>query len=201
MADHPPFAVTADLVVLAVREHEAHVLLVRRGGEPFAGAWALPGGFVEVDEDVAAAAARELGEETGLDAGALRLEQLPVAGAPGRDPRGRVVSVPWLALVAEPGAVAGGDDAADARWVPVATALAGPDEPPLAFDHAGVLAGALSRAVRRLEDSEGALALLGPDAPLSRVRALREALTLAASVQDAASVPRPAQQGVAHAAS
>lgn len=182
MAEHPPFALTADLVVLAVRDDEVHVLLVRRGGEPFAGSWALPGGFVEVDEDVVAAAARELGEETGLDAGALRLEQLPVAGAPGRDPRGRVVSVPWLALVEDAGTVAGGDDAADARWVPVAAALSDPDTPPLAFDHAGVLAGALSHAARRLEGSEGALALLGPDAPLSRVRALREAVARAEHV-------------------
>ena len=178
MADHAPFAVTADLVVLAVREDEVHVLLVRRGGEPFAGSWALPGGFVEIDEDVAAAAVRELGEETGLDAGDLRLEQLPVAGAPGRDPRGRVVSVPWLALVEDAGVVAGGDDAADAAWVPVTHAL-GDAEGALAFDHADVLAGALTYAAHRLESSAGAFALLGPDAPLARVGALREALARA----------------------
>ena len=97
-SEYPPFYVTADLVILSVRADELHALLVRRGGEPYAGRLALPGGFVDIDENLEDAAYRELGEEAGVGRDDVILEQLAAYGDPGRDPRFRVVTVAWLAL-------------------------------------------------------------------------------------------------------
>ncbi|USA00982.1 NUDIX hydrolase [Streptomyces lydicamycinicus] len=128
----PPFAVTVDLVVLTVRRHALCALAVRRGEPPFQGRWALPGGFVRADEDLEAAAARELTEETGLQAqtpaGAspiygAHLEQLATYGDPKRDPRMRVVSVAHLVLAPDLPAPRAGGDAHSARWAPVETLL------------------------------------------------------------------------------
>lgn len=134
---HPRPALTVDCVVLGLAR-ELEVLLVRRGLEPFRGAWALPGGFVRVDESLEDAARRELAEEAG--ARDVYLEQLFTFGELGRDPRERVVSVAYYALVRaaahEPRA---GTDAAEARWYPVAHL------PPLAFDHASIVDKALAR--------------------------------------------------------
>ncbi|KQX56190.1 MULTISPECIES: NUDIX domain-containing protein [unclassified Streptomyces] len=137
----PPFAVTVDLVVLTVRRHALCTLVVRRGEAPYQGRWALPGGFVRAEEDLGAAAARELVEETGLCAhdpaapspvpsNGAHLEQLATYGAPDRDPRMRVVSVAHLALAPDLPAPRAGGDANSARWAPVeellgADALAG----------------------------------------------------------------------------
>ncbi|MFI1098098.1 NUDIX hydrolase [Streptomyces sp. NPDC020917] len=122
-----PIAVTVDVVALTLREGGLHVLAVRRGGQPFAGEWALPGGFVRAGrESLDEAAARELAEETGLDAAALgrvHLEQLASYGRPDRDPRMHVVSVAYLAFAPHlPDATAGGD-AAGADWLPVQAIL------------------------------------------------------------------------------
>ena len=121
--DYPPVAVTVDLVVLTIRDDALQVLLVRRGEEPFAGALALPGGFVRPEESLSQAAARELAEETRLTLGAAHLEQLASYGDPGRDPRMRVVTVAYLALAPEMPLPRAGTDAADARWVTAADVL------------------------------------------------------------------------------
>ena len=102
MSDYPPFAVTVDLAVFTIRDGVFSVLLVERGGEPFAGSWALPGGFVGPDEDAETAAWRELREETGVDRFEGHLEQLRTYSAPDRDPRMRVVSVAKLRAITVP---------------------------------------------------------------------------------------------------
>ncbi len=136
--DYARPAVTVDLVVVT-REAAPRVLLIRRKHEPFAGRWALPGGFVDPDEPLADAARRELREETGV--AGLDLEQLGVFGDPGRDPRGWTVGVAFLARAdADQVRPEAADDAAEVGWHP----LAAPPEP-LAFDHAQILARARAR--------------------------------------------------------
>jgi 8-oxo-dGTP diphosphatase len=135
--EYPRPAVTVD-VVIVTRERRRRVLLIRRKDDPFAGTWAVPGGFVEMDEALDAAAARELREETGVEA--RRLEQLHTFGEPGRDPRGRIITVAYLAEV-DPKKVRpeAADDAAEVGWHDL-RAL-----PPLAFDHDQILALARKR--------------------------------------------------------
>src|ERR671931_2424050 len=116
---YPRLAVTVDLVVLTVRDEALKVLAVTRRSQPFQGRWALPGGFVEVDESLDQAAGRELAEETGLPPGVVHLEQLASYGDPKRDPRGRVVTVAYLALAPDLPTPRAGDDAAGADWVEV----------------------------------------------------------------------------------
>lgn len=160
----------ADLVVLSARWEEnqpdLRVLLIQRGNKPFRGAWALPGGFVDMDEDLEPAARRELQEETGIpDLGAARVEQLGTFGHPLRDPRSRVVSVvhlawvPWRSLPAPKA----GDDAAAAQFVSfrdgVATDEAGTPLV-LAFDHERVLSLAWTRIGRLARFSSAPLSLL-----------------------------------------
>ncbi|MFH8977455.1 NUDIX hydrolase [Streptomyces sp. NPDC017890] len=141
-----PFAVTVDLAVLTLRAGALHVLLVERGQEPYAGRWALPGGFLLPDESAEEAARRELAEETGLaDVTGLHLEQLRTYSEPGRDPRMRVVSVAFAALLPDPPEPHAGTDAAEARWVPYDAAVN------LAFDHDRILADARERVGAKLE--------------------------------------------------
>jgi len=135
---YPHPALTVDCAVFGLDEGRLKVLLVERGEEPYKGAWALPGGFVRLDESLEAAALRELEEETGVRE--LYLEQLGAFGEPGRDPRERVVTVAYFAIVNlfdHP--ARGGSDASAAAWFEA-------DAPPrLAFDHADILAAALDR--------------------------------------------------------
>jgi 8-oxo-dGTP diphosphatase len=138
--EYPRIDVTVDVVALTEAGDGLHVLVVRRGGPPFEGRWALPGGYLEVDEDLAPAAARELHEETGVELGPGELRQLAAYGAPGRDPRNRTVSVAFLAELDEDAETEGGSDAADARWRPVAELL----EERLAFDHDTILRDAVT---------------------------------------------------------
>src|SRR5438067_11793969 len=128
---------TVDVVALARAPHDLRVLLVQRGHPPFAGSWALPGGFVEEGERVEQAARRELCEETGLRLGDLEL--LGVYDTPGRDPRGQTVSIVYIARLDREQPVIGADDASDARWLPIDSL------PDLAFDHDLILADAIAR--------------------------------------------------------
>ena len=141
---------TVDLVVLTVRGDELAALVVTRGVDPYRGRWALPGGFVGDREDLPAAAARELGEETGIAAIDAHLEQLATYGAPDRDPRGRVVTVAYLALVPDLPAPTAGSDAAEAAWLPVDGLLRSGR---LAFDHRQILGDGVERARAKLEYS------------------------------------------------
>ena len=145
----PPFGVTVDVVVFTVAGGQLKVALIERGGPPFESARALPGGFVRPNEDLVSAAARELSEETGLDSPASHLEQFGTYGSPDRDPRMRVVTVGYWAIVPDLPTPKAGTDAAAARLVPVAEALSSPDR--LAFDHHEILTDALARARRALE--------------------------------------------------
>jgi len=135
--DHPRPAVTVDVVVIT-RETRPRVLLIRRKHEPFAGMWALPGGFIDMEETLEVSARRELEEEAGIRVD--ELEQLHTFGDPGRDPRGRVISVAYLARVdADQLQPQAADDAAEVAWH-------GLDRlPPLAFDHAAILSFARDR--------------------------------------------------------
>lgn len=173
-ADYPSFAVTVDLVALTVRDDELQVLLVDRADEPFAGRRALPGGFVGPQEDLPAAARRRLAQETGLRRIPGHLEQLASYGAPGRDPRMRVVSVAYLALAPQlpdprPGARPEAGVAA-AAWVPVRTASA--DR--LAFDHRRILTDGLERARAKLEYTSLATAFCPPEFTVSQLRRIYE---------------------------
>jgi len=132
---------TVDVVALADAADAPRALLVQRAHPPFAGSWALPGGFVERGERVHQAASRELCEETGLWLTALEL--LGVYDTPGRDPRGQTVSIVYVARLDDEQPVRGGDDASDARWFPIDSL------PDLAFDHDLILADALARLRER----------------------------------------------------
>lgn len=144
-SDYPIFAVTADVVLLAGSGAGQRVLLIRRARPPYQGMLALPGGFVDIDEDLPAAALRELEEETGVHGVGVR--QLGAYGAPDRDPRGRTVGVAFWAYLARDVPVRAGDDAASAGWYAVKDLLDEPDPAELlAFDHAEILRDARVRA-------------------------------------------------------
>jgi len=188
---YPPVAVAVDVVALTIRDDALTVLLVERGVQPGAGQWALPGGFVrsgpgesgQTGEDLDQTAVRELAEETGQRLGRIHVEQLASYGAPGRDPRMRVISVAYLAFAPELPEPEAGSDARAAAWVPVESlglSDGGGQRPGitrrLAFDHARILADGLERARSKLEYTPLATAFTGEEFTISELRAVYEAV-------------------------
>jgi 8-oxo-dGTP diphosphatase len=139
--EYPRASVTVDIAVFCTFDDGLKILLIRRGRPPFEGSWALPGGFIEMDEKLVDSARRELEEETGLKN--VELKQFATYGDPGRDPRGRTVSVVYYGFVgAGMSAVKGGDDAREAAWF-------SPDAlPQLAFDHGIIIADLMERIIK-----------------------------------------------------
>lgn len=172
-SQYPAFAVTVDVVILTMSEGRLHVLLVRRGEDPYRGMWAIPGGFKRPNETLDAAARRELVEETSVDAASL-LTQFGAYGDPGRDPRMNVVTVAYVAVLRDVGAIVAGTDAAEARLVPMADVLEG--RPELAFDHTQIARDAIERVRVELEVSGVATAFVGSTFTLAELRAVYEAI-------------------------
>src|SRR5258705_6108681 len=165
----PRAALTVECVVFGYDEGELKVLLIQRGLDPFKGRWALPGGFVRVEETIDEAARRELAEEAGL--ANVFLEQLYTFGAVHRDPRERVVSVAHFALVKlSDHRAKAATDAAEAEWFPVSKV------PKLAFDHADILATALTRLKGKVRYEPIGFELLPPRFTLSQLQHLYEAV-------------------------
>ena len=166
---YQPIQVTVDIVVFTVHEQTLQVLLIERGIDPFKGRYALPGGFVRAEETLEQAAFRELLEETGTKD--VYLEQLYTFGDPHRDPRGRVVTVAYYALVpTDKSPLLAGTDAATAGWYPVS------ELPPLAFDHRKIVEYAVDRLRNKLEYTNVGFQLLPAKFTLSALQALHEAI-------------------------
>ena len=169
MSNTPGIQVTVDVVIFALRDGVLQVLLIQRGIPPFEGRWALPGGFVLEHESVDEAARRELEEETGVRD--VYLEQLYTFGEPNRDPRGRVVTVAYYALLTTDAATpVAGTDAGAAQWMPARR------HPPLAFDHDRILAYAIERLVNKLEYTTVGFKLLPRKFTLSQLQRVYEAV-------------------------
>ena len=148
-------SVTVDIVIFSLRHGELQVLLVQRKHWPHEGMWAIPGGFIAMSESLKEAARRELAEETGVDDPDIYLEQLYTFGNPGRDPRTRVITVAYFALISSDNLQLHADsDAAAAQWFPAA------DPPSLAFDHADILHYAIQRLRYKIEYTALAFQLL-----------------------------------------
>jgi 8-oxo-dGTP diphosphatase len=169
----PAFAVTVDIVILTMSSGALHVLLVRRGEAPFRGRWAVPGGFKRPSETLDEAARRELTEETGVDAASV-LRQFGAYGDPGRDPRMNVVTVAYVAVLRDVGAIVAGSDAADASLIPVSAIRDGAVD--LAFDHLRIVGDAIERVRLELETTGIAAAFVGPTFTLAELRAVYEAV-------------------------
>jgi 8-oxo-dGTP diphosphatase len=160
--------VTVDIVLFTIRDRRLHVLLIRRAAMPYEHRYALPGGFVGEDESLDAAAIRELREEAGVDR--VYLEQLYSFGEPRRDPRGRVVTVAYYALVPASQALRAGSDADDAAWFPVA------DLPALAFDHKKIVEYAHQRIRNKLDYTNVGFELLADKFTLTELQLVHEAI-------------------------
>ncbi|MBQ6763086.1 MAG: NUDIX hydrolase [Bacteroidales bacterium] len=159
--------VTTDCVIFTYEDWKLKVLLVRRGGEPFKGKWAFPGGFLKMDENAEQGALRELREETALEPSAIA--QLGVFSDVHRDPRERVITIAWYALV-KPHEVVGGDDADEAAWFPV------DDLPPLAFDHRQIFEAAMERLRRDIHFQPVGFDLLDEEFTIPDLQRLYEAI-------------------------
>lgn len=160
--------VAVDIVVFTIQSGELKVLLVKRKIEPYLGQFAIPGGFIHDDEDLDQAALRELREETGV--ADVYLEQLYSFGEPKRDPRGRVISISYFALISADRTLSAGSDAAEARWWPMK------ELPSLAFDHANILDYALERLRNKLEYTTVGFQLLPEKFTLVQLQYIYEAI-------------------------
>ncbi len=168
--EHPRPSVTVDLVVFSLVGEELRVLMIRRKHDPFAGHWAIPGGFLDLDEPAAEAALRELREETGLERVA-HLAPIGFFAAVDRDPRGRVISLAHAGVVRWPApAVQGADDAAEARWIAPRQIDA------FAFDHKEILANALHWLIFQVQTGPVGLTLLPEEFTLGDVKRLYQAI-------------------------
>lgn len=160
-------SVTVDVVIFTIKDQDLQVLLVKRNIEPFKNKWALPGGFVRIDESLEAAAKRELEEETGVKN--IYLEQLYTFGEPKRDPRGRVITVSYLALInSREIELKASTDVSDAQWVSVS------NTPALAFDHKRILEYALKRLKWKFEYTTVAFSLLPEKFSISQIQKIYE---------------------------
>lgn len=164
---HPHPAVTTDIVIFTIRQDELKVLLVKRANTPYQGEWALPGGFVNLDENLEEGARRELAEETGVSG--VFLEQLYTFGTPDRDPRERVITVAYYALIpTDEVEIRAATDAEGVSWY-------GMEElPTLAFDHAGILHAAHERLVAKLDYSTIAFQFMPKDFTLTELQNVYE---------------------------
>jgi 8-oxo-dGTP diphosphatase len=160
--------VTVDIVLFTIRARALHVLLIKRLAKPFENRYALPGGFVHEDESLDAAALRELREETGV--AKVYLEQLYTFGEPKRDPRGRVVTVAYYALVPDTQTLQAGTDAASAEWFPAG------ELPSLAFDHRKIFDYALGRLRNKLAYTNVGFELLPAKFTLTELQSVHEAI-------------------------
>jgi 8-oxo-dGTP diphosphatase len=165
--EYPHPAVTTDIVIFTVRDKQLKLLLIMRKGEPYRGKWALPGGFVQLNEDLESAARRELAEETGVSG--VYLEQLYTFGAVDRDPRERVITVAYYALIASDQMVLqAATDAEAVGWFSM------DDLPPLAFDHQDIVNKAHERLVAKLDYSTIAFQFLPREFTLSELQDVYE---------------------------
>ncbi len=160
--------VTVDVVLLTIRDRRLCLLLIRRLAKPFESRYALPGGFVLEDESLDAAATRELREETGVEK--VYLEQLYTFGDPKRDPRDRVITVAYYALVPHTQVLRAGTDASDATWFPVT------ELPPLAFDHRKIVEYAHQRIRNKLDYSGVGFEFLPDKFTLTELQLVHEAI-------------------------
>jgi 8-oxo-dGTP diphosphatase len=162
---YPKPSVTVDTIIFALEKDQLQILLIQRKGEPFKGKWAIPGGFVDIDEPLETAAYRELQEETGLTS--VQLAQFRSFGDPGRDPRGRTITVSYITFLPEISEeIKGTDDADDARWFSI-KAL-----PELAFDHNKVLQEAIEDLRLRLDTASRAASYFDGNLKIADIRAI-----------------------------
>ncbi|MEW8561218.1 MAG: NUDIX domain-containing protein [Candidatus Thiodiazotropha sp.] len=167
--DYPHPAVTTDVVLFTIRQQTLSVLLIQRANHPFQGMWALPGGFLEIDEDLETCAKRELMEETGITG--VYLEQLYTFGNPQRDPRERIISVTYFALSQSDSlSPKASSDAAQAAWFPIN------ELPALAFDHREIVQLARRRLLSKLSYSTIVFQMLPPQFTLSQLQSVYEIL-------------------------
>jgi len=160
--------VTVDAVLFTIRDRKLHLLLIKRLAKPFESRYALPGGFIREDESPDEAAIRELREETGV--GHVYLEQLYTFGDPKRDPRGRVITIAYYALVPQNQVLRAGTDASDAGWFPVT------ELPPLAFDHRKIAEYAHQRIRNKLDYTNVGFELLPDRFTLTELQLVHEAI-------------------------